>query len=91
MMSEQTASHARTLTPVSAPGVAFTRTRSAALAKQVGIVASQALTITTGLLRALAGYGNPPYLELERRGPVQQRLGRGVIRESDTFWPISQW
>ena len=59
MMSVKTAMHTRTLTPASADGMAFTTTRSAALRKQVGIVASRALTITTGLLRALVGYGNP--------------------------------
>jgi hypothetical protein len=44
-----------------------------------------------GLLRALAMSGNPPYFELERRGPVEQRLGPGLSRVSDSFWPISEW
>ncbi len=91
MISEQTAIDARTLTPVSTDGVGFTTTRSAALRKRVGIVASRALTMTAALLRALAAYGNPPYFQLERRGPVQQWLGPGVSRESDSFWPMSQW
>jgi hypothetical protein len=91
MISEQTAMHTRTLKPVSVNGVTFTTTRSAALRKQVGIFASRALTMTTALLRALAAYGNPPYFQLERRGPVQQWLGPGVSRESDSFWPMSQW
>ncbi len=91
MISEQTAMDARTLVPVSTDGVGSTTTRSDALRKHVGIVASRVLTMTTALLRALAVYGNPPYFQLERSGPVQQRLGPGVSRESDSFWPISQW
>jgi hypothetical protein len=91
MISEQTATHTRRLTPVSADGAELTTTRSAAMRKQVGIVASRALTMTAALLRAFAAYGNPPYFQLERRGPVQQWLGPGVSRESDSFWPISQW
>jgi hypothetical protein len=39
------------------------------------------------LLRALARWGNPGFFELERRGPVQTRLGPGLSRESDSFWP----
>ena len=89
MISEHTAMDTRTLTPISAGGVGFTTTPT--LREQGGIVASRALTMTTALLRALAAYGNPPYFQLERRGPVQQWLGPGVCRESDSFWPISQW
>jgi hypothetical protein len=85
MISDQTAMHARTLAPVSTDGVAFTSTRSTAVRKQVCIVASRTLTMTIALLRALAAYGNPPYFQLERRGPVQQRLAPGVSRESDSF------
>jgi hypothetical protein len=44
-----------------------------------------------GVLRAVGRSGNPPYFELERRGPVERRLGPGLYRVSDSFWPISEW
>jgi hypothetical protein len=43
------------------------------------------------LWHVLASCGNPGYFEFERRGPVQQRLGPGLSRESDSFWPLSEW
>jgi hypothetical protein len=91
MISEHTAMHTRSLTPVSADGMALTTTRSAAFRKRAGTVAGRALIMATALLRALVTYGNPPYFQLEQKGPVQQRLGPGLCRESDAFWPISQW
>ena len=43
------------------------------------------------LLSALARWGNPGFFEFERRGPIQTRLGPGLSRESDSFWPLSEW
>jgi hypothetical protein len=50
--------------------------------------------ITNGagsLLRALVRWANPGFFELERRGPVSTRLGPGLSRECDSFWPLSEW
>jgi hypothetical protein len=40
------------------------------------------------LLRALAAHGNPSFFEFERRGAIHHRLGPGVQRVSDSFWPM---
>ena len=36
-------------------------------------------------------WSTPAFFELEHKGPVHQRLGPGLSRESDSFWPISEW
>jgi hypothetical protein len=71
--------------------VEFTGFRSTGWQKRLPGVVTQAKTATAALLRALASVGSPAFFELERRGPTQQRLGPGLIRESDSFWPLSQW
>ena len=35
--------------------------------------------------------GNPAFFEFERRGANRNRLGPGLSRESDSFWPLSEW
>jgi hypothetical protein len=40
---------------------------------------------------ALAFCGNPAFFQFERKGPVETRLGPGVSRVSDSFWPSTEW
>jgi hypothetical protein len=49
------------------------------------------VSMTITLWRALAAWGNPPFFELERRAPEHRRLGPGVSRLSDSFWPLTEW
>jgi hypothetical protein len=42
------------------------------------------------LWRALAAWGNPSFFELERRAPEHRRLGPGVSRVSNSFWPLTE-
>jgi hypothetical protein len=43
------------------------------------------------LLRFRVVWGTPSLFQFERRGPVQRRLGPGLSRDSDAFWPVSEW
>jgi hypothetical protein len=43
------------------------------------------------ILARLASSGNPSYFQFERKGPVHTRLGPGVTRVSDSFWPLMDW
>jgi hypothetical protein len=43
------------------------------------------------LWRALAASGSPSFFEFERRAPEHRRLGPGVSRLSDSFWPLTEW
>jgi hypothetical protein len=43
------------------------------------------------LWRALTACCNPSFFELERPAPEHRRLGPGVSRVSDSFWPITEW
>jgi hypothetical protein len=36
-------------------------------------------------------WGTPSFFEFERRAPVQRRLGPGLSRDPDSFWPVSEW
>jgi hypothetical protein len=49
------------------------------------------ISMATALWRALAACGSPSFFELERRAPVHRRLGPGVSRVSDSFWPLTDW
>ena len=82
---------ARTLASVTTDALGFAAAQSVVWRTSARTIARPALTVTTVVLRALGTHGNPAYFQFERRGPVQQRLGPGVWRESDSFWPISQW
>jgi len=91
MIFEQTAQPTRALAGVSAERAGAIPARSTSLRTQLTSVAGNVMTRTIALLQAFAACGNPSYFELERTGPVQQQLGPWVSRESDSFWPISQW
>jgi hypothetical protein len=54
------------------------------------VFADKAKAVTVTVLGALAAWGSPSFFELERRGPTVQRLGPGLSRESDSFWPLSE-
>jgi hypothetical protein len=43
------------------------------------------------LIGTVASLGNPSFFAHERRGPTLKRLGPGLSRESDAFWPLSEW
>ena len=97
MISERTAIHTPThrLT-VRRPGVrpsaaldeAVVRpgTRSTGSRKMLWI-----MSMTIALWRALARWGSHSFFEFERRAPEHRRLGPGVSRVSDSFWPLSEW
>jgi hypothetical protein len=97
MISEQTATH----TPIAAvraqsfaqPGTVINvaSTRSTGWRTRLHVVITQAKAVTIVLLRVLASFGSPSFFELERRGPNHQRLGPALSRESDSFWPPSEW
>jgi hypothetical protein len=53
--------------------------------------AHQIRIATVAVLHALAAYGSPSFFELERRGPEYRRLGPGLSRVSDSFWPLTDW
>jgi hypothetical protein len=97
MISEQTATHTPTralrVQPFAETSITtdVTDTRSTGWRERLQVVAAQARTVTIALLGALASSARPSYFELERRGPTQRRLGPGLSRESDSFWPLSEW
>jgi hypothetical protein len=67
--------------PVECPGIGSTGSR-----KRPPII-----SMTIALWRALARWGSPSFFEFERRAPEHRRLGPGVSRVSDSFWPLSEW
>jgi len=98
MISEQTAAH----TPTSAlrvqpfaessDAVELTTTHSAEFRYRLHVLAAQAARVVTKALPgAIASGVSPSYFDLERYGPSQTRLGPGLSRESDSFWPLSEW
>jgi hypothetical protein len=97
MISEQTA----TRTPTSALRahpftqtsdlVEPTTTPSTGWRDRLQVLAAQVRTVASALLGAVALGVSPSYFELERHGPIQTRLGPGLSRESDSFWPLSEW
>jgi hypothetical protein len=102
MIAEQTAQNApgRSAVPSapSAPAlvgvsaaVRLESIRSTGWQKRLCVFSRQILAVAIALLRSLASAGNPPFFELERRGPVEHRLGPGLTRDIDSFWPLSQW
>jgi hypothetical protein len=97
MISEQTATRTPTralhnlpladmAVAVEVPGV-----RSTGCRKRLWAVAKQARATTIAVLGTFATQGNPSFFELERRTPADHRLGPGLSRESDSFWPLSEW
>jgi hypothetical protein len=54
-------------------------------------IASGARHRSISMLRARVFWGTPSFFQFERQGPVQQRLGPGLTRESGSFWTISRW
>jgi hypothetical protein len=92
MISEQTATHALTR-PFAETGavIAVTDPRSTGWQARLQVVVAHTKALTITVLGALGSYGNPSLFEFERRGPTHQRLGAGLSRESDSFWPLSDW
>jgi hypothetical protein len=96
MISEQTATH----TPPSAlrvhpfaetsVAVGLSKTRSTRWRDRLQVLAAQTRTVTIAVLGAVAAGTSPSYFDIER-GPTQTRLGPGLSRESDSFWPLSEW
>ena len=92
MISEHAAIH----TPVRAPGVRPSATLHDAV-ECPGIqsagsrVRSWSISMAIALWRALAASGSPSFFEFERRAPEHRRLGPGVSRLSDSFWPLTEW
>jgi hypothetical protein len=66
---------------VECPGIQSTRSRTR----------PWIISMTIALWRALAAWGNPSFFEFERRTPEHRRLGPGVSRVSDSFWPLTDW
>ena len=80
MISERTSLHSPTL-----------RVRTSTCVHSIHVVAERVQTVLLSLFGACALYGNPSFFEVERQGPVRHRLGPGVSRVSDLFWPVSEW
>jgi hypothetical protein len=55
------------------------------------VVAAQARAVGIAVLETLAARETTWDVESERRGPIHQRLGPGLRRESDSFWALSEW
>jgi hypothetical protein len=97
MISEQTAAHSASqalrVYPLSDTTVAgdLTNVQTTSWRQRVQGVAEHAATLTMALLGSLASGVRPSYFELEQRGPTHDRLGPGLSRESDSFWPLSEW
>jgi hypothetical protein len=97
MISEQTAAHtSRQALPLHAFGstaisAEVTDVQTTAWRKRLQTVARHASTLTMALLGALSSSVHPSYFDLEQLGPTHQRLGPGLSRESDSFWPLSEW
>jgi hypothetical protein len=97
MISEQTATHTpsgalRVHPFAKANDVAeLTTTQSTTWRDRLNVLTAHARTVTNALLGAVALGVSPSYFELERRAPTQTRLGPGLSRESDSFWPLSEW
>lgn len=98
MIAEQTALQTpadctTTPTPFGSSNVAagFTDTRPAGWAELLQAIARQARSAARTVLGAVASASTPTFFDLERQGPVQRRLGPGLSRESDSFWPLSEW
>jgi hypothetical protein len=99
MIAEQTAIHnltnalpACSFDEVDVYGVAdINSTRSEERRKWQRVFADRAKAVTIALIGALATCGSPSFCELERRSPTVLRLGPGLSRESDSFWPLSEW
>jgi hypothetical protein len=97
MISEQTA----TRTPTNALSVHsfaqtsgvvdLSTTRSAGWRDRLQVLGAHARAVTIAVLGAVAAGVSPSYFELEQRGPTHTRLGPGLSRESDSFWPLSEW
>jgi hypothetical protein len=97
MISEQTAAHTPSQALSLHPFADTTAVADASDVQTTGwrerlqVVARHASTLTIALLGLLASGVRPSYFELERRGPTRERLGPGLSRESDSFWPLSEW
>jgi hypothetical protein len=81
------------VSPVVGPGeiVECPASRSTGWRSALPVVVKHVATVTTALLSALGSWANPSFFEPGRGGPAEQRLGPGLSRESDSFWPLSQW
>jgi hypothetical protein len=86
----QTPTRALRMLPV-AVAVEVTSIRPTGWRKRLRIFAAQTKAVTIALPGALASSVRPAFFEHERRGPTHQRLGPGLSRESDCFWPVSEW
>jgi hypothetical protein len=49
------------------------------------------VSLATAVWRALTAWGNPSFFEFGRRAPEHHRLGPGLSRVSDSFWPLTEW
>jgi hypothetical protein len=71
------------------------RGRSVNIQGRIADVIAIACRISREHVRVIAKgrifWGTPAFIEFEHKGPVHQRLGPGLSRESDSFWPISEW
>jgi hypothetical protein len=73
------------------PAVEGTATQSRGWSAPLQGIAKRAQTVTISMLAALAASSAPTYFDVGRQRPVEQRLGPGLSRELDSFWPLSHW
>ena len=58
---------------------------------RLSAVCDSATARARSLLQARAIRPTAWYFQLERRGPIEVRLGPGLTRPSDSFWAHSEW
>ena len=58
---------------------------------QLRVVANAAASTSISVPSVRILWGTPAFFQFERGGPVHQRLGPGLSRESDSFWAVSEW
>jgi hypothetical protein len=69
----------------------FNLADSGAFRRRLQAVRQLAGALHTRLSSRRVMWGTPSFFDLERPGPGQRRLGPGLSRESDSFWPLSEW
>jgi hypothetical protein len=67
------------------------RARSPLWQQCIQLIGHSLRRMGASLLRLRVVWGTPAFFQFERQGPVQRRLGPGLSRDPDGFWPVSEW
>jgi hypothetical protein len=74
-----------------APPIDLDHPRSAIWRIRICRVRAWTRNNAVALLRTFGHFGNPGFFEFERRRSAPTRLGPGISREPDSFWPLVDW